>query len=284
MNGRGNVKRIIAYILAAVTAGCLLASCQESVPAVSDGFGRVPGESYNQLGNAPATDEEKDDRIAICVDPGHGFGDVGTTSAYLGEWSEKDVTFSIATMLKEELEARGYRVHMLHDGVTIPANANADENNLFRPKERIESIRDADIDYYVSIHCDAYAADESVMGTRVYYANGTSFTKKSKSAAGDIKNAINDLLPDAKAQADKLQQDAEYLKQKRINEAHEQVAMFEAMYAEYAQNPAITRSRMYYEAISKVLPDVKLYINASGEESADVQMLLPLESLVNGGN
>ena len=198
MNGRGNVRRIIAYILAAVTAGCLLASCRESVPAVSDGFGRVPGESYNESGNNPATDGVKDERITVCVDPGHGFGDVGTTSAYLGEWAEKDVTFSIATMLKEELEARGYRVHMLHDGVTIPANANADENNLFRPKERIESIRDADIDYYVSIHCDAYAADESVMGTRVYYASGTSFTKKSKSAASEIKNAINDLLPDAK--------------------------------------------------------------------------------------
>ena len=56
--------------------------------------------------------------------------------------------------------------------------------------------------------------------------------------------------------------------------------MFQAMYAEYAQNPAITRSRMYYEAISNVLPDVKLYINTAGSGS-DVQMLLPLESLVN---
>ena len=98
------MKRIIAYILAAVAVGCLLASCRESVPAVSDGFGRVPGESYNESGNNPATDGVKDERITICVDPGHGFGDVGTTSAYLGEWSEKDVTFSIAAMLKEELK------------------------------------------------------------------------------------------------------------------------------------------------------------------------------------
>ena len=27
--------------------------------------------------------------------------------------------------------------------------------------------------------------------------------------------------------------------------------MFEAMYKEYSQNPGITRSRMYYEAIPK---------------------------------
>ena len=57
--------------------------------------------------------------------------------------------------------------------------------------------------------------------------------------------------------------------------------MFEAMYAEYAQNPEITRSRMYYEAISQVLPGVKVYINTGS--SADVDMLLPLESVVTTG-
>ena len=89
----------------------------------------------------------------------------------------------------------------------------------------------------------------------------------------------NAQLPAAQAQADKLIQNAEYLKQKRINEAREQVAMFTAMYEEYALNPEITRSRMYYEAISEILPGVKLFINTSGSD--DVQMLLPLESLVD---
>ena len=100
----------------------------------------------------------------------------------------------------------------------------------------------------------------------------------------DAKAYQNAQLPQAQAQADKLIQNAEYLRQKRVNEAKEQVAMFNAMYEEYARNPQITRSRMYYEAIQEILPDVKLYINtASG--SGDVQMLLPLESLVsNGGN
>ena len=44
---------------------------------------------------------------------------------------------------------------------------------------------------------------------------------------------------------------------------------------------------MYYEAISQILPDVKLYINTAKDGSVD--MLLPLESIVettgsNGGN
>ena len=109
--------------------------------------------------------------------------------------------------------------------------------------------------------------------------------QKAETVINDAKAYQNAQLPQAQAQADKLTQNAEYLKQKRINEAHEQVAMFTAMYTEYAQNPAITRSRMYYEAISQILPDVKLYINTGSGEGSDVQMLLPLESLVdnNGG-
>jgi len=112
--------------------------------------------------------------------------------------------------------------------------------------------------------------------------------QQAETVVNDAMAYQNAKLPEAQAQADKLIQNAEYLKQKRINEATEQVAMFNAMYAEYAQNPEITRSRMYYEAIQEILPGVKLYINASGE-GEDVQMVLPLEEFVNtspteGGN
>ncbi len=89
-------------------------------------------------------------------------------------------------------------------------------------------------------------------------------------------------LPNAQAQADQLIQNAEYLKQARINEAKEQVAMFNAMYAEYQLNPEITRSRMYYEAISEALPGVQVYINTGSGQN--VEMLLPLEPIVNTGN
>jgi membrane protease subunit HflK len=57
--------------------------------------------------------------------------------------------------------------------------------------------------------------------------------------------------------------------------------MFNAMFTQYAQNPAITRSRLYYEAISEILPGVKLYINTA-TDGGDVQMLLPLEDLMGG--
>ena len=105
--------------------------------------------------------------------------------------------------------------------------------------------------------------------------------QQAETVVNDAKAYQNAQLPKAQAEADQIIQNAEYLKQKRINEAYEQVAMFNAMYAEYEQNPEITKSRMYYEAVSRILPDVKLYINTSG--SSAMQMLLPLESLVDNG-
>ena len=101
-----------------------------------------------------------------------------------------------------------------------------------------------------------------------------------EAVVNEAKAYQNAKLPEAKAQADKLLQNAQYLKQHRINEAKEAVAMFNAMYAEYENNPEITRSRMYYEAISQILPGVRLYINTGSGESID--MLLPLESLTGG--
>ena len=103
--------------------------------------------------------------------------------------------------------------------------------------------------------------------------------QQAETVVNDAKAYQNAQLPDAQARADKLIQNAEYLKQKRINEAKEQVAMFNAMYAEYARDPEITRSRMYYEAISQILPGVKLYINTAGGNS-NVDMMLPLESFI----
>ena len=104
--------------------------------------------------------------------------------------------------------------------------------------------------------------------------------QRAETVVNDAKAYKNAELPSAEAQADQLIQNAEYLKQKRINEAVEQVAMFKAMYEEYARNPDITRTRMYYETISQILPGVKVYINTG--DNGDVQMLLPLENLIGG--
>ena len=113
------------------------------------------------------------------------------------------------------------------------------------------------------------------------FKNVETAKQQAETVINDAKAYKNAQLPQAQAKADKLIQNAQYLKEKRINEATEQVAMFNAMYQEYALNPQVTKSRMYYEAISQIMPGVKLYINTSS--GSDVQMLLPLENLVSEG-
>ncbi len=85
----------------------------------------------------------------------------------------------------------------------------------------------------------------------------------------------NEQLPSAQARADGIIKDAEAQKTERINEAKAQVARFNAMYAEYIKNPAITKQRMFYETMEDVLPDLKILIEGG---NGGVQTIYPLES------
>lgn len=84
----------------------------------------------------------------------------------------------------------------------------------------------------------------------------------------------NEKLPEAEAKADEIIQDAEAKKQTRINEATAQVARFNAMYEEYQKNPAVTKQRMFYEAMEEVLPGMKVII----DQGDGVEKVLPLDS------
>ena len=106
--------------------------------------------------------------------------------------------------------------------------------------------------------------------------------QQAETVINDAKAYENAQIPNAEAEADALIKNAEYLKQNRINEGIQQVAMFSAMYEEYVLNPTITRYRMYYETIAKVLPGVKLYITTEDGTVTDLQMLLPLEPMTGG--
>jgi len=70
----------------------------------------------------------------------------------------------------------------------------------------------------------------------------------------------NSKLPDAMAEKNRIEQNAQFVKQNRINEARKIAYMFEAMYNEYKNNPEITKERMYYQMIQEILPNADLYI------------------------
>lgn len=90
----------------------------------------------------------------------------------------------------------------------------------------------------------------------------------------------NEQLPEAQAEADQIMQSAEAQKQVRINEAEAEVARFNAMYEEYIKNPAITKQRMFYEAMEDVLPGLKIVI----DDGSGVEKILPIESLITEGS
>lgn len=88
----------------------------------------------------------------------------------------------------------------------------------------------------------------------------------------------NQKIPEAKAEADKILQSAQVTKIERINQANEEIALFEAQYAEYSKNKEVTKLRMFYETMEEVLPNVKVVI---GADDGSVTTLYPLDSFVN---
>jgi membrane protease subunit HflK len=70
----------------------------------------------------------------------------------------------------------------------------------------------------------------------------------------------NNLLPKARGEAHSQVLAAESYKEQRIAEAIGNSDRFLALLAEYKKAPDITRLRLYFEAMEKILPDVKKYL------------------------
>lgn len=88
----------------------------------------------------------------------------------------------------------------------------------------------------------------------------------------------NEKLPAAKAEVNRILQEAEATRQARINEANGQVARFEKMYKEYAKYPQVTKQRMFYETMEDVLPSLQVIINTSNGNTQNI-VLSGLEGL-----
>ena len=92
-------------------------------------------------------------------------------------------------------------------------------------------------------------------------------------ALNNAKQYQNEQIPAAKAEADRIKQNAEGKKAARIAEAEGQVARFNQMYEQYKLNPLITKQRIFYETMEELLPGVKVIIT-----DGETETMLPLES------
>ncbi len=174
-----SINKIVYKTIAAVLPALLLGSCgvigEERVPKETEraevvqaatpsvGVGRdFPEETMPPISeNAPI----------ICIDPGHGFDDGGTSSEFMGGLNEDDITLAVSLMLEEELKKLGYQTVLTHDGKEFPVTSAYDNNNKYKPQERVAFANTVEMDYYVSIHCNAHT-NSAAYGTRIYYFDG----------------------------------------------------------------------------------------------------------------
>ncbi len=85
----------------------------------------------------------------------------------------------------------------------------------------------------------------------------------------------NESIPAAKAEVDKILQNAEASKNARINEAVGQVSMFNKQYEEYVKYPLITKQRIFYETMEELLPTLKVVID---DGTGNIEKYYPIES------
>ncbi len=117
---------------------------------------------YNSNGQLVITVNHKVSSLkgaVIMLDPGHGGIDGGAACVVkaTGFENEKDINLSIATKIKELLEAEGATVIMTR--TSDKWVCYTDRNNF---------VRDRNPDMYISIHCDS-SSSASATGTSAFY-------------------------------------------------------------------------------------------------------------------
>jgi membrane protease subunit HflK len=101
------------------------------------------------------------------------------------------------------------------------------------------------------------------------------------SASADRENKINEartyantVLPKARGEAQSLVLAAQSYREQRVAEAVGNTTRFLELLAEYSKAPGITRSRLYLEAMEKILPRVKKYVIDSEQGRQPINLRL----------
>ncbi|TQK07939.1 FtsH protease activity modulator HflK [Herbaspirillum sp. SJZ107] len=98
-------------------------------------------------------------------------------------------------------------------------------------------------------------------------------------ARGEAQAYADDILPQAKARADRLRQDAEGYRAETESKATGIAARFDKVVAEYAKAPGVTRDRMYFDTMQQVFSSTsKIMIDA---KTGTNQVVLPLDQMLS---
>jgi membrane protease subunit HflK len=98
-------------------------------------------------------------------------------------------------------------------------------------------------------------------------------------ARGEAQAYADDILPQAKARADRLRKDAEGYRAETESKATGIAARFDKVVAEYAKAPGVTRDRMYFDTMQQVFSSTsKVMIDA---KTGTNQVVLPLDQMLS---
>ncbi len=128
-----------------------------------------------------ANNENTDNKIIVCIDPGHGDWDTGAKG--LSGSLEKDIVLDISLKLGKLLEDNGVKVVYTRTNDLLPWLDNSNDSL----KERIKLSEVLKSDLFISIHCNSDYKNQEAKGVETWYK---SKDENSKNLAMTLQSAL----------------------------------------------------------------------------------------------
>ncbi|BCJ94031.1 N-acetylmuramoyl-L-alanine amidase CwlD [Anaerocolumna cellulosilytica] len=152
---------------------------------------------------------EKDNRVIIVIDAGHGGFDPGKIG--INKALEKDINLSISKKLKGYLEQKGIKVIMTREEDKGLHDENTGDKKRADMRKRVSIINESDALIAVSIHQNSFTAESSKGFQAFYYQNSV----EGKLLAETLQEKAKDTLKDGNRREAKSNQSYYMLKNTR---------------------------------------------------------------------
>lgn len=217
-----------------------------SVQKVGVGFTIPTGESAASSGIELLTGNTNIVNVALVLqyvirDPAEFLFQIEEAPAYVEAVAEGVLTETVVGMPIDEVLTRGR--------VAVQERVKAETQELL--DRRHSGIR------IVSASIMAMTLDRSVVEAFQDVANAMADREK---VINEARAYASNLIPKARGEARTRLSEAAAYKQQRVADAVGETSRFLALQKEYAKAPEVTRTRLYLEAMERILPKPQLYI------------------------
>jgi membrane protease subunit HflK len=217
-----------------------------SVKKVGVGFAIPAGESASSSGMELVTGDTNIVNAALVLqyvirDPAEFLFQIEEAAAYVEAVAEGVLTETVIGMPIDEVLTRGR--------VALQERVKAGTQDVL--DRRRSGIR------IVSANIMTITLDRSVVEAFQDVANAMADREK---VINEARAYASNLIPKARGEARTRLSEAEAYKQQRVADAVGETSRFLALQKEYEKAPEVTRTRLYLEAMEKILPKLQLYI------------------------